>query len=254
MLSLYINILFFPKKPKNFIVKILDDFLFQGNFKQASNYNFCLRYFLPRSWKISIFSSPRRKCCGWPQPNTALCLNQCSYSAPAPTWSLLSWADRLHRGCTHTGPGGETAHPRTSHRAYQILAVLLAPNWGQVCSDPSTNPVTAAAHSPPSGTHRHLWTTSKINALLWAPKLLPFKFFTPSSIPRGHLQRCRNSVPKRWEAEGNSTWGANVWYTHRIAPFYLNVDFKSFVYKTVKKSYMPLVSVSTASYWFNFRW
>lgn len=78
-------------------------------------------------------------------------------------------------------------------------------NWGQVCSDPSTKPVTAAVRSPPSGTHRHIWPPSKRNALLWAPKLLPLKFFTPSSIPRGHLQRRRSSVRKRQEAKGNST-------------------------------------------------
>lgn len=76
-------------------------------------------------------------------------------------------------------------------------------NWAQVCSDPSTKPVTAAVRSPPSGMHRHILPPSKRNALLWAPRLLHLKFFAPSSIPRGHLQRRRSSVCKRQAAKGN---------------------------------------------------
>lgn len=40
---LFLNINIFFNKPNNFIGKICDYFFFQGNFKQALNYNFCIQ-------------------------------------------------------------------------------------------------------------------------------------------------------------------------------------------------------------------
>lgn len=197
------------------------------SFKQILSYSFCIHLFLSQSRKMFTLSQQWSNCCEWPWPNIALCLSLCSYSVPALMQSLLSWAALLHRGYTHSGLG-EAAHPKTSHRTYQLH------DWWWVAQTQAPN--------------------QSVQHTLLSPHV---RYCDPTVLRLlhswGDLEEHRNSIPKRWKAKGNSLQRSKMWYTPKITLFYLSVDFKSFISKTVKKTLrITPVSISMASCWFSF--